>query len=166
MIPGAAWSTSFHQADGPTFAPTGTEAHLVELRSTAGSCFGRFMSWSSMAMVAPLPGRRSLVEHPPAAARRAAIGMNIGLASPSELLSGRRPSQGTVSSFERLREPRPLARLADSDRRNVAYVHGQPMFNQGLFHSMLRVEEPHDDIPTIRLRPTQRTFLGEHAVQL
>jgi hypothetical protein len=79
--------------EGPTLAPTGTEAHLVELRSTAGSCFGRFMSWSSITMVATLPGRRSLVEHPPAAARRAAIGMNIALASPNELLSGRRPSQ-------------------------------------------------------------------------
>src|SRR5262245_37256086 len=28
---------------GPTWAPAGNEAHLAELRSTAGSCLGRFI---------------------------------------------------------------------------------------------------------------------------
>ena len=32
--------------DAPTLAPAGTEAHLLDLRSTAGSCFGRFILFS------------------------------------------------------------------------------------------------------------------------
>src|SRR5215469_11251111 len=46
--------------EGPTpLAPAGTAEVLRQLRSTAGSCFGRFISCSFVTLVASSPGRRT-----------------------------------------------------------------------------------------------------------
>jgi hypothetical protein len=37
-------STS-QKPEGPTLAPAGTAAHFIELRSTAGNCFGLFIEF-------------------------------------------------------------------------------------------------------------------------
>ena len=50
--------------EGPTLAPAGTEVHLLDLRSTAGSCFGRFMSCTSITIGPTLPGRQVADEAP------------------------------------------------------------------------------------------------------
>ena len=47
MIKGAATEAMLpsvsNQLEGPTFAPAGTVTHWLDFRSTAGSCFGRFI---------------------------------------------------------------------------------------------------------------------------
>ena len=214
-------STS-QKLEGPTLAPTGTEAYFIELRSTAGNCFGRFMvHLLSIVVIQGKAGCRSgsppsrglectqktlsdRDERTPVERRTYAPGsgrhrgrlggvaINCGnLLRPFHLMllhhhgcgiawpagsswsatcgsqtcrhhravtASHRPMKSHSVETSRsqlspprdqLCEPRPLADLADSDRRNITHIHGQTVFSQSLAQAIVRIEEPHDDVPTI-----------------